>query len=91
MGHSYGLVFHPLVLKGLLYFLVVANRALILAAGRLYVVLVFVFVFLRFLLAMQLFNRLFPQSFFARLAGTDGPSCSRSCRGFSFLPWAVTK
>ena len=40
-GHNYGLVFYPLVLKALLYLLAVANRALIIATDRLYVVLVF--------------------------------------------------
>ncbi len=60
MGYNYGLVFLPLVLKALLYLLAVANQALILAAGRLYIVLVFVFVI--FLLAMLLFNRRFSLS-----------------------------
>ena len=63
-GRNYGLVFDPLVLKGLIYLLAVANRALILAADRFCIVLVFAF--LLFLLATLLFNRLFPQSFFDR-------------------------
>lgn len=59
------MVFHPLVLKALLYLLGVATGALILAADRLYAVLVFVF--LHFLLAMLLFYRLSPQPFFTRI------------------------
>ena len=65
-GHNYGLVYHALVLRALLYLLAVANRRLIIAADRLYVVIVIVFVFLLFLLALLLFYRLFPQSFFTR-------------------------